>query len=186
MKRTIARRVILLVCIISAGLLPFPTAQSLDLNLRASAGLDATVGLGALFSINDSLEVARLARKALAIEAWGKAMSAQPHMISLFNTEVTELNGPANIIDYNKAVAEGRLANIVAEIKNINDAAKYAAQLDVAFDRQYQSLKTDLQAKLNSTYNLYANAAKVLNAAHGKGMRKPTTQYPPELPREQL
>ena len=45
MKRTIARRVILLVCIISAGLLPFPTAQSLDLNLRASAGLDATVGL---------------------------------------------------------------------------------------------------------------------------------------------
>jgi len=142
--------------------------------------------LGALFSINDSLEVARLARKALAIEAWGKAMSAQPHMISLFNTEVTELNGPANIIDYNKAVAEGRLANIVAEIKNINDAAKYAAQLDVAFDRQYQSLKTDLQAKLNSTYNLYANAAKVLNAAHGKGMRKPTTQYPPELPREQL
>ena len=154
--------------------------------------------LGALLSIGDSLEIARLARKSLATAAWGAAVAAKPAMNSLLGTEMTELHGPANIIDYNNAlqcdlpptgticIPKGRLVDIITQITNINNAAKYAAQLDDLFNGRYQELKAELQSNLNSTYALYTQAAGVLNRLQGMMRARPVHQYPPQLPPLQL
>ena len=138
--------------------------------------------LGALFAIYDGINMAQLARRAMAADAWSKASKGnepQSPMRLLYANEYSQVNWPTDAYqDYTNAIS--RCKTLVAMIKDINADAKSAAELDTKYQPDYEKLRGELQSTLNTTYALYAKAASFLNLPLLGG------HYPPTLPIEKL